>query len=195
MAELVAGDIQGRDDASQPLWRGRRWLLATAGVLVLAFFALLSYGLWRNPGQEVGGTVPLSGVARDFRATTLDGKPLGLAEHRGQVVVINFWGSWCVPCAAESAELNRTYQRYQDRGVVFIGIAWADQEGEARKFVQKYAVPYPTALDSEARIAVDYGITGVPETFLIDREGRLVEKWVGPVTTARLSGLIDPLLR
>ena len=100
-----------------------------------------------------------------------------------------------MPCREEALELNRTYALYKDRNVVFVGIAWNDNDGEVRKFVEQYRVPYAIALDAEGRIAIDLGITGVPETFLIDPEGRLTQKWVGPITSAQLNGLLSATVR
>lgn len=191
--EITAGNPE--HVVTQPAWRRRPWLFLAVAVTVLALLGLLWYGLSKNPGVAVGGAAPLSGAAPDFTVTTLDGKQLRLSDLRGQVVVVNFWASWCVPCRTEAAELNAASAGYETKGVVFVGIAWNDVESEARKFVQQYRVPYATALDMEGRIAIDYGLTGVPETFVIDRQGRLTQKWVGPVTAARLGGLIDPLLR
>jgi cytochrome c biogenesis protein CcmG, thiol:disulfide interchange protein DsbE len=203
LAETAAGQLERtarsvepaeRPD-ERPAWRRRPWLLLAVSLTILALLGLLLYGLRENPGTEIGGAVPLSGPAPDFAVTTLDGTPLKLSDLRGQFVVINVWASWCVPCRQESAELNRAYARYQGRGVTFVGIAWNDLESDARKFVQEYRVPYPVALDQAGRVSIDYGITGVPETFVVDREGRFAQKWVGPINAAQLAGLVDPLLR
>jgi len=108
--------------------------------------------------------------------------------------VLNVWASWCVPCREEAGELNRSYALYKDRNVVFVGIAWNDSDSQVRQFVSQYTVPYTVALDPEGKIAIDLGITGVPETFLIDTQGRLVKKWIGPITSAQLNGLLAPLV-
>ena len=188
LPEAIEGPVE------RPAWRRRPWLLLVVSLTILALLGLLLFGLRKNPGAEIGGAVPLSGPAPDFAVTTLDGKPLKLSDLRGQLVVINVWASWCVPCRQESAELNRAYARYQGRGVAFVGIAWNDLESDARQFVQEYRVPYPVALDQAGRVSIDYGITGVPETFVVDREGRFVQKWVGPINAGQLAGLVDPLL-
>lgn len=196
VAEISAGEFgQGSGRPAIPAWRQRRGLLLASLAAILALLLLLYYGLRNNPNVEIGGAVPLNRPAPNFAVATLDGQRLQLRELRGQVVVVNVWASWCVPCRQEAAELNRAYARYSDRGVAFVGIAWNDEEEEARAFVRQHGVPYATALDPEGRIAIEYGITGVPETFLIDREGRLVQKWVGPVAERRLGALLEPLLR
>ncbi len=199
MAEISvegAGQPAERPVAS-PAWRERRWLLLGIAAAILALFALLFYGLRNNPNVETGGAVSLDRVAPDFSVTALDGSQLRLGDLRGKVVVLNIFGSWCLPCHQEAEALNQAHNRYQAQGrdVVFVGIAWNDEDSEVRKFVQRYNVPYPVALDHDGRIAVDYGKTGVPETFLIDREGRLTQKWVGPITAPRLSALLDQMVR
>lgn len=192
MAEISAGELS--NVAPPPPWRVRRWLLLAVVVTVTALLALLFWGMQRGPSASVGGVVPLNKPAPDFTVTTIDGKQLSLAGLRGQTVVLNVWASWCVPCREEAGELNRSYALYMDRNVAFVGIAWNDDEGEVRKFVNQYRVPYSVALDPEGKIAIDLGITGVPETFLIDPQGRMTQKWVGPITSARLNEFLAPMV-
>lgn len=193
MAEISAGELS--KSALPTPWRARRWLLVTIVVVVFALLALLFWGMQRGPSASVGGAVPLNKPAPNFTVTTIDGQQLALGDLRGKTVVLNIWASWCVPCRDEALELNRTYALYKDRNVVFVGIAWNDNDGEVRKFIEQYRVPYAIALDTEGRIAIDLGITGVPETFLIDPEGRLTQKWVGPITSAQLNGLLSATVR
>lgn len=196
MAEITATEL-GQPAGPSAWWR-RRWvLLAVVGTVLAALLALLggwSFGLFNKPNQEIGGVVALSGAAPNFTVNGIDGKPIKLSDLRGKVVVLNFWGSWCVPCQDEAPDLAAAYQQFQGQDVVFVGIAWADQDSAVRQFVQDYHVPYRVALDDGGKIAVDYGITGVPETFVIDQQGRFTKKWVGPVTASQLGGLVDPLL-
>ena len=109
-------------------------------------------------------------------------------------MVLNVWASWCVPCRDEALELNRTHAIYKDRNVVFVGIAWNDNDGEVRKFVEQYKVPYAIALDPEGKIAIDLGLTGVPETYLINAQGQLTQKWAGPITSTQLNSLLAPMV-
>jgi cytochrome c biogenesis protein CcmG/thiol:disulfide interchange protein DsbE len=193
VAEISAAELS--QDRRPAAWRGRRWLLLAVVAAVAALLGLLYFGLQRGPSADVGGVVPLNRPAPDFTVKTLDGHTLRLSDLRGQTVVLNVWGSWCVPCQQESAELNRSYSQYQHQNVIFVGLAWNDQEDQVRKFVQQYGVTYPVGLDTDGHIAIDLGITGVPETFLIDTSGQLKEKWVGPITADRLSALLTPLVR
>ncbi len=196
MAEISAEGLAqpAERPAASPAWRGRRWLLLGVATALLPLFALLFYGLRNSPNVETGGVVPLDRAAPDFAVTAIDGSRLQLSDLRGKVVVLNLFGSWCLPCHQEAAALNEAHDRYRGRDVVFVGIAWNDEDSEVRKFVARYNVPYAVALDRDGRIAIDLGITGVPETFLINAEGRLVQKWVGPITARQLNGLLAPMV-
>jgi len=192
VAEISAGELT--NVASPTPWRDRRLLFLLIVVVAVALLGLLFWGLRRGPSTEVGGAVAMNRPAPEFTVTTIDGKQLTLSELRGKTVVLNVWGSWCVPCQDEAGELNRSYGVYKDRNVVFVGIAWNDNDGEVRKFVDKYKVPYTIALDPEGKIAIDLGITGVPETYLINTQGQLTQKWVGPITSTQLNGMLAPMV-
>jgi cytochrome c biogenesis protein CcmG, thiol:disulfide interchange protein DsbE len=192
VAEISAGKLT--NVASPTPWRERRWLLVAVVAVLAALLALLFWGLREGPRSDVGRAVPLNQPAPQFTVTTIDGKRLALGDLRGKTVVLNIWASWCVPCRDEAVELNRSYALYQARDVVFVGIAWNDNDGQVRKFVDQYKIPYAIALDPEGKIAIDLGITGVPETYLIDAQGNLTQKWIGPITSEQLNGLLAPMV-
>jgi cytochrome c biogenesis protein CcmG/thiol:disulfide interchange protein DsbE len=199
--EISAGEIERPVDQPAPPgetsagWKERRWLLLCVLTVALALLALLYYGLRNGPNVETGGVVTLDKPAPDISVTTIDGRQFTLSELQGKVVVLNIWASWCVPCREEAAAFNQIHARYAGADVAFVGIAWNDEESEVRKFVQQYRVPYTVALDPEGRIAIDYGLTGVPETFFIDRQGRLTRKWIGPISASQLGALVEPMVR
>jgi len=196
VADVSAGELRTPNTSTNTPapWRQRRWLLVAVVVGAVALLGLLYWGMVRGPSTQVGKTVPLKGPAQDFSVTTLDGKTLKLSDLRGKVVVLNVWASWCIPCQDEAGELNRSYELYKGRDVAFIGIAFNDDTDPMRQFVDKYNVAYPVALDPEGRISIGLGITGVPETYLIDPQGNLTQKFVGPITAKQLNGLLAPLL-
>ena len=181
----------------------RRPLLVAAAVFVplAGLFALLAWALVESGGQPAGvaintqfGEVAVEEApARDFTLTLFDGETLRLSELRGKVVLIDFWTSWCPPCRREAPTLADAYRRFQGAGVEFVGVAVWDSEEESSRFVREHDVSYPNGLDSKGTIAIDYGLTGIPEKYIVDREGRLVRKFVGPMEPDRLEALLIEL--
>jgi cytochrome c biogenesis protein CcmG, thiol:disulfide interchange protein DsbE len=155
-----------------------RALQATALAAVAGLFALL---VWRLTHQshppKVGGPAPAFSALR-LRG---DGR-LALGSLRGKAVVVNFFQSYCVPCKAEAPALQQAYAAYRKQGVVFVGIDYWDSIAEGRKFVDRHGVTYPVVRDPGGNVADRYGVTGTPETFFIDRRGRLVgDHILGPI--------------
>lgn len=107
---------------------------------------------------------------------------LDLAALRGRVVVLNFWSSWCIPCRDEAPALDATWQRYRERGVMVLGVNVQDLTPAALRFLRETRTTYPTVRDKDNTVYRAYGLTGVPETFFVDRSGRIVRKFPGVVT-------------
>jgi cytochrome c biogenesis protein CcmG/thiol:disulfide interchange protein DsbE len=170
----------------------RIMLLATVVTAVVAVVILLATGLGRDPSAPAS---PLVGrAAPGFTLAQLDGPPFTLATLQGQVVVINFWASWCAECHTEQSALNETWQQFRASGVVVVGVNFQDTSSEARDYVRTAGVSYPVVEDSDSRAALAYGVRGIPETFIVDRSGRIVDRVIGPVGAAKLAGQINSLL-
>ncbi|MBF8284751.1 MAG: resA [Anaerolineales bacterium] len=161
--------------------------------LVLGLLALVAFQMRRN-GPLAAGPVGAGEMAPPFEITTFDGQTLKLADLRGQVVVVNFWASWCIPCEQEAAELENTWRRYKDKGVVFIGVDYVDTETAAKAFMQRFDITYPNGPDLGTRISQAYRIKGVPETYVVDKTGRLASVKIGPFQQGEMAGVIEPLL-
>jgi cytochrome c biogenesis protein CcmG/thiol:disulfide interchange protein DsbE len=161
-----------------------------AGVIAVLVLGLLAYALFAQPIEPpvVGGPVPT------FELDAMDGTPMTLDGPGDQVTVVNFFASWCAPCRQEAAGLEQTWRDYQDQGVQFYAIAYKDAASKARSFQESFDVSYPYAVDPGNRTSRTYGVTGVPETFVIDREGLLVHHFVGPVTQSELSQVLEEAL-
>ena len=144
--------------------------------LVAGLFLLL---VWKVASQDEGASRKLQrGETPPAPAFTLDrldrpGK-LSLAAYRGRPVVLNFWASWCVPCKEEAPLLEAVWKRHRDQGLVVLGVDINDLRGDARRFARENRMSYPIVFDGIGETSTDYGLTGVPETFFIAPNGRLV---------------------
>ncbi|PYM83906.1 MAG: hypothetical protein DME09_09650 [Candidatus Rokuibacteriota bacterium] len=167
-----------------------RWLIPLSVVPVLG---LLAYGFRVNPHDIPS---PLVGrPAAPFVLRTFDGTDVSLASLRGRVVVLNFWASWCYPaCYEEAPALERSWRAYRDREVSVVGVAIQDQPDAARKFIADFSLSFPNAPDPDGKVSVEYGVYGVPETFFIDRAGRIRLKQTGAVSDDLFRGEVEKLL-
>ena len=151
------------------------WRNIITGVFILLVLALLTLGLL----QANRGSLKVGEPAPDFVLHTFDGDRIDTSELRGQVIVVNVWASWCTTCVYEAAELEQAYQMYRDRGVEFLGVDWSDTETKALEYLQRFGITYPNGPDLAGRIYKDYRLKGVPETFIIDPDGRLSSVKIG----------------
>jgi cytochrome c biogenesis protein CcmG/thiol:disulfide interchange protein DsbE len=181
----------------------KRAFLFTAGLGAPAI-ALLSYGMTRNPrdipsplpGREAPVfTRPVFAPGADSVLQLPVGDSVRLAAHRGQIVVVNFWASWCLACRDEHEDLSQTASAFAQKGVRFYGLLYNDQENNGLRWISDMGgQAYPALLDPGARTAIDYGLYGVPETFVVDQYGRVARKFIGPVSTLQLRTVLDSLL-
>ncbi len=181
--KLTADEIRPKVGAGTTKWR---WL---AACLLIALLALLAWGL----RAQAGGPLE-AGPAPDFSLTTFGGETLTLSDLRGQVVIINFWASWCPPCRDEAPYLEATWRKYRDQGVIFIGVDYVDAEPNALAYIEEFDITYPNGPDIGQKIAEAYRIKGVPETFYVDKTGQLRGVQIGPLFPPTLDNKIVELL-
>jgi cytochrome c biogenesis protein CcmG, thiol:disulfide interchange protein DsbE len=167
------------------------------GLGVVALLALFVWSLGNRVG--VGAVQVASRPAPDINLTIFarpaaPASPWRLADQSGQVVLVNFWASWCIPCEEEAPALEAAAQRYRGR-VSFLGVDVQDSEANARAFLDRYRVSYPNAPDGSGEVSIAYGMSGVPESYFVGQDGRIARKWAGPLDEARLSAFLEELLR
>ena len=169
-------------------------MVAVAAALV----ALLGYGV-ASQGTDTSiddavkrGDRP---SAPEASLPVLGGERSGsLRDYRGQVVILNFWASWCPPCVDELPLLERTQRRIEPRGATVVGVNYQDLPEDATRFVDRFGLSFPNLRDRDGEYAEEYAILGFPETFVIDREGRIAAARRGPVTAGWLETALSPLL-
>jgi peroxiredoxin len=145
-------------------------------LLALVFTVAISVaGCEKSGGLGTGDTVP------DFILRTPSGEVRKLSNYRGRPVLVNLWATWCPPCIAEMPLLNRLAEEYRERGLVVLGVAGDEDTAAVSRFLAKTPLKFEVLLDPDGSVGTQYGITGYPETFLVDREGRLRDKIIGPV--------------
>lgn len=169
--------------------------LINVGFLVLLASQLLTPAQTKQEGSV---SSPLIGhLAPDFTLSRLDtasASTLHLAQLKGAPLVINFWASWCDPCKEEAPLLQQTWQQVQPQGVQFVGVDYEDTQSNALAFLHHYGITYPNVTDTTGSVAIAYGVTGVPETYFVNRQGVIVQKIIGALDQHTFQQAISALL-
>jgi len=172
----------------RPLWLLLVLNVALAATLVSAL-SLLRWYLDRGQTAEpalssqairVGSPVP------DFTLPGLDGSDIRLSDYRGRIVLVNFWASWCSPCRAEMPEIEHVYRTYRDAGFLAIGVNQLEPAPQVRAFIEEHQLTWIFALDQDGAVSQRWGVFGIPQSYLIDREGNIVKSWLGVLSRQEL---------
>ncbi len=175
-----------------------RWLVIGVAALLVG---LLGYGVAQQGKRTGTSSIDAAlGQGRDDRAPATSLPRLGetgrarVAAYQGKVVLVNFWASWCKPCTSEMPALQRLQRRMAPRGGTVLGIASRDNSQDAMAFVRRFSVSYPNLRDGSGDVAERWGVFKQPESFLLDRSGRIVAHRIGAVDPSWLRTHVDPLL-
>jgi cytochrome c biogenesis protein CcmG, thiol:disulfide interchange protein DsbE len=171
------------------MWR--KVLIPLASVPVIL---LLAYGFRTDPKAIPSPLVQKP--APEFRLTAYGGGEISLAALKGKPVVLNFWASWCYPaCYEEAPLLEATWRKFKDQGLMVVGVDIQDKEANAQEFIRRFGFTFPNVPDPGSKVAIDFGVYGVPETFFVDRHGRIAYKHVGALTPALMEAQVQALLK
>jgi cytochrome c biogenesis protein CcmG/thiol:disulfide interchange protein DsbE len=168
------------------------WVILLAFALLIGFMALIGWGL----NRAMRGAITVGDKVPGFTFTTFRGEALSTNQYAGKVILVNFWASWCKPCEQEARELEEAYQYYKPGGnVVFLGLTYVDTEPNSLEYLEAFGVTYPNGPDKATRVSQMFRVRGVPETFIIDQEGRLAYFKAGPfASTNEIIAIIDGIL-
>jgi cytochrome c biogenesis protein CcmG/thiol:disulfide interchange protein DsbE len=170
------------------------WKRALIPLACVPLIILLAYGFRTDPKAIPSPLVQK--MAPGFRIAIYDGEDVSLEGLKGKPVVLNFWASWCYPaCYEEAPLLQTTWQKYKDKGLHMIGVDIQDKEESGREFMRRFNFTFPNGPDPGSKISIDYGVYGVPETFFIDRHGRIAYKHVGALTPELIEEQIQIILK
>lgn len=158
-------------------------------ISVVLFITFISLGLFRTSRGRAE-----AGVAPDFDLLVYDGSVVTLSQQRDKIVMVDIWASWCVPCREEATMLEDIWRDYQDDGFLLLGVAYADTDRAAKEFLDEFNITYPNGPDIGLDIYESYRVKGVPEKFLIDRNGEIRKVFVGPAGEAEYRREIEALL-
>lgn len=169
----------------------QRWAIILVPVLLIGLI-YLALGLRENPKEIpsplVGKTFP------EYNTQDLDGEEFRLSGIDARPMIVNVWASWCVACRTEHPVINKLSRQYGDR-VRFIGLNYKDKLDDAKRWLDQYGDPYArSAFDHNGRIGIDLGVYGVPETFFVSTDGRIIDKHIGPLTEPVLTQKLNELL-
>jgi cytochrome c biogenesis protein CcmG/thiol:disulfide interchange protein DsbE len=173
----------------------RKSVIGIAALIIVGFLGLLVWGMLnKKPITGLSGITMVNRPAPDFSLTTFKGNTISLADLHGKPVVINFWASWCPPCKIEAPLIERTWRAYKSRGLIFLGVNIQDRKEDALDYMREFNITYPNGPDPSGEIAIDYGVSGLPVTFFVSRNGEVVRRWVGAIEKNVLTSSIEEIM-
>ena len=161
-------------------------------VFITAGATFFSLGLLdKSTPTSRSGQQLVTKKAPSFMGVDLYGNSVSLDDYlENDIVILNFWASWCPPCREETPGMERIWKKYQSNDVVLIGINVQDSLEDAESYVDEFAITFPIILDIDGSTSIDYGVTGLPVSFLLNSEGRIIDRWVGAISETQLENWI-----
>lgn len=174
-------------------------------IVLAAVLAAAVYMAYRTFGQ-VQGTLPgtqsqdsggaeSAGDAPDFTLTDLDGNKVSLSDFRGQYVYLNFWASWCPPCKAEMPDIEKIHREYKDKGLVVLAVDLGEGRADVEEFIESGGYTFSVLLDQGGSAAKEFGVSAIPVSCFIDKEGNIAEKRVGALSGEQMRTIIQEMMK
>lgn len=169
---------------------------AALGALLLLVLLVAGIWLWRTSTTPPGGAPPAETPqpALDFKVVDANEQEVQLSDYRGKIVFINFWATWCGPCKQELPMLEAYYREHQDESFVLLGVNVSDRPEDALAFYEAEGYTFPLAFDPPGNVLIELGARGLPVSLLVDKEGHLVEQWIGALPPHVLEESVTPRL-
>ena len=178
-------------------------LILIVGLIVVIVY-ILAYGLSKSSGNtgafginETYNKIDIDKVpVAEFTITDLSGdkSKLDISSNGKSVTMVDFWNSWCQQCIQEAEELEQSYKNLSDNNIEFIGIAIWDNQSAINSHIKEYDVSYRNVIDEEGRVAIEFGVTGIPEKYFINSDGEIIMKILGPTTSEQLESVISEII-
>lgn len=162
-------------------------------VILLILGAAIAYTLYANFTKDDNKTVEKGKEAPDFSLVDLNGEKHQLSDYKGQGVFLNFWGTWCKPCEKEMPFINNQYKQYKDQGVQVIAVNVGESELAVQKFAERHQLEFPIVIDKDSQVMQAYSVNPLPVTFLIDKNGNVIDSYTGELTEAKIKSFMEKI--
>ena len=178
-------------------------LILIVGLIVVIVY-ILAYGLSNSSGNtgafginETYNKIDIDKVpVAEFTITDLSGdkSKLDISSNGKTVTMVDFWNSWCQQCIQEAEELEQSYKNLSDKNIQFIGVAIWDDQNAIKSHIKEYDISYHNVIDEEGKVAIEFGVTGIPEKYFINSNGEIILKILGPTTSEQLESVISEII-
>ncbi|MFJ7725505.1 thiol-disulfide oxidoreductase ResA [Neobacillus sp. NPDC097160] len=167
--------------------------LVIRSIILLVLGAAVAYSLYANLTKDKKQKVAVGEIAPDFALVDMQGNKHRLSDYRGQGVFLNFWGTWCPPCKKEMPYINNQYHQYKDNGVQVLSVDIQEPELAVNQFAERLKLDFPIMIDKDKEVMNVYGVDLLPATFLIDKDGKVVEYNTGELTEYKVKEFMEKI--
>ena len=172
------------------------YIIPISAIIILLIFSILGKSN-ENSDFGVNSSFAFAPISipddQNFSITTLEGTKISKIDFNGKILVLDFWSSWCVPCQKEGPILSKISKEWEKRNVQFIGVSVWDSKENVEDFIRKNQIRYPNTIDENGQMTVDFGVKGIPEKIIINPDGKIIKRIIGPNTENSLEKILDDL--